>query len=309
MNYQEWSQNWMEHYIMPSVKQRTYIRYSEIIRHHIIPRLGKMELREITPLVLQAFVTELLQNGNLHTGKGLSANSVNGVITVLQNSLKTAHSVGILEEYKADRIRRPKQNEKKIECFSLAEQKRIEEYILSKDKTNHFGILICLYTGLRIGELLALEWSDIDFSKCELTVNKTCYEGVDRSGKFTRITDMPKTVSSERTIPFPEQIVPILMKMKKRSCSTYVISNGREPVRIRSYQMTFQRLISNLGISRRGFHSLRHTFATRAIECGVDVKTLSEILGHKSPTITLNRYAHSLMDHKKEMMNKIGNLL
>ncbi len=309
MKYQDWLNEWMENYIMPSSKQRTYTHYGELVKLHIIPHLGEYEMSDLSPIVLQRFVTELLQSGNLNTGKGLSANSVNGIITVVQSSLKIAYTLGIVAEFSADKIKRPKSTEKKVECFSLAEQKKIEQYILKKSQDKLFGILLCLYTGLRIGELLALEWSDIDLAKAELTVNRTCHYGKDKNGKFARITNTPKTLASARTLPLPKQIVPMLREVKKNSRSIYVISSGVKPISIRSYQKTFAGVLQKSEIPHRGFHSLRHTFATRALECGMDVKTLSEILGHKSPTVTLNRYVHSLMEHKKEMMNKVGKLL
>ena len=170
-------------------------------------------------------------------------------------------------------------------------------------------ITMLVFTGMRRGELCGLEWKDIDFKKEELHICKTCYDGKDKQGKFTRLIDEPKTVSSNRTFPIPKQLVAILKKMRKDSKSTYVISNGEKGIFVRSYQRSFELLLKKLDIEHKGFHSLRHTFATRALECGMDVKTLSEILGHKNPTITLNRYAHSLMEHKKSMMNKLGRLL
>ena len=309
MLYKEWLSNWLENYVQPSAKQRTYTRYKEIVDQHIIPQLGDLELSEITPYVLQCYITELLKCGNLRTGKGLSANSVNSIITAIQNTLKTAYSLGMVSEYTGDKIKRPRTSEKKVECFSMSEQKKIEQYILNEENTRLFGVLLCLYTGLRIGELLALEWSDIDMRKGELRVNKTCHYGKDENGEFGRITDIPKTQSSIRTIPIPKQLMPHLREVKKKSRSTHIVSNGENLISIRSYQRSFASLLKRLNIQHRGFHSLRHTFATRALECGMDVKTLSEILGHKNPTVTLNRYAHSLMEHKKEMMNKLGKLL
>ena len=309
MLYKEWLSNWLENYVQPSAKQRTYTRYKEIVEQHIITQLGELDLSEITPYVLQCYVTELLKCGNLRTGEGLSANSVNSIITAIQNTLKTAYSLGIISEYVGDKIKRPRASEKKVECFSMSEQKKIEQYILNEDGSRLFGVLLCLYTGLRIGELLALEWSDIDMSKGELRVNKTCHYGKDKNGVFGRITDSPKTQSSIRIIPIPKQLMPHLREVKKKSRSTHVVSNGENPISIRSYQRSFSALLKKLNIPHRGFHSLRHTFATRALECGMDVKTRSEILGHKNPTVTLNRYAHSLMEHKKEMMNKLGKLL
>ena len=309
MLYEEWVSNWLENYVQPSVKRRTYTRYREIAEQHILPKLGKMELTEITPYVLQCYVTEQLKSGNLRTGKELSANSVNSIITVIQSTLKEACSLGIVSEYTGDKIKRPRMNEKKIECFSLSEQKKIERYVLNEEGTRLFGVLLCLYTGLRIGELLALEWSDIDMSKGELRVSKTCYYGKDENGVFGRMIDVPKTQSSVRTIPLPKQLMPHLREVKKKSRSTYVVSNGESLVSIRSYQESFALLLKKLNLPHRGFHLLRHTFATRALESGMDIKTLSEILGHKSTTVTLNRYAHSLMEHKKEMMNQLGRLL
>ena len=304
MKYIDWLIQWLENYIRLSVKVRTYERYRLIIENHIKDKLGSMELDALTPLVLQSFITELLQRGNKMTGKGLSANTVNAVISVIQSSLKTAHLLELTKEYTADKIKRPKLKEKPVECFSLAEQKMIEQAILTGKKDKQYGIILCLYSGLRIGELLALQWSDIDLAKGILTVSKSCHDG-----KGGLIIDEPKTATSRRMIPLPKQLLPILKLWKKRSDSHFVVSSNGEPVPVRSYQRSFELLLKKLKIPHKGFHSLRHTFATRAIECGMDVKTLSEILGHKNPTVTLNRYAHSLMEHKKEMMNRLGKLL
>ena len=162
MEYIEWLNIWLNNYIKPSAKERTYIRYEQLIRTHIAPKIGAMGINDLTPIVLQSFVTELLSSGNDKTGKGLSANTVNAIISVLKNSLRTAHLLGYAKDYTANMIKRPKLNERKIECFTLAEQKKIETAALNSKKTKMFGIVLCLYTGLRIGELIALQWKDID---------------------------------------------------------------------------------------------------------------------------------------------------
>lgn len=308
MKYIEWLNIWLNNYIKPSAKERTYIRYEQLIRTHIAPKIGGKDVNDLTPIVLQSFVTELLNTGNLKTGKELSANFVNMVISVIQNSLKTAHLVGIANEYVANKIKRPKTKEKQVECFSCHEQKKIEHYVLNSGKDKLFGIVLCLYTGLRIGELLALTWDDIDFGKGLLFVSKTCHDGNDGINHI-RIIDSPKTVHSRRVIPLPKQILYLLKGIKKRSECEYIVADGDKPVFVRSYQRTFEFLLKKLNIPHKGFHSLRHTFATRAMECGMDVKTLSELLGHKNATITLNRYAHSLLEHKVDMMNRLGKLL
>ena len=157
MKYKIWLDEWFRNYIQPSSKKKMCERYSEIIEKHLKIKLGEYELDELTPLALQRYVTELLKGGNIVTGKGLSANSVNGIITVIQNSLKLAYMLGEVKEYSANKIKRPKAKEKEVSCFTLSEQKRIERAVLSGKKPKLFGIVLCLYTGLRIGELLALE--------------------------------------------------------------------------------------------------------------------------------------------------------
>lgn len=309
MKLKYWLNEWLENYIEPTVKTKTFIRYSEIVNQHLIPKLGNYELDEITPSIIQHYITELLQTGNLKTGKGLSANSVVSIINVVQSSLKTAFNLGYLKEFTADKIKRPKAQEKAVNCFTPHEQKQIEQAVLNSKKRKMFGILICLYTGLRIGELLALKWEDIDLQKGILTVSKSCHDGKDKYGHYIRFEDTPKTLSSRRIIPLPKQLLPLIKDEKKKSESEYLVANGCKPLSVRSYQRSFDLLQRKIKIPHRGFHSLRHTFATRALECGMDVKTLSDILGHKSPTVTLNRYAHSLMEHKKEMMNRLGKLL
>ena len=304
MKYIDWLIQWLENYIRPSVKMRTYERYKLIIEQHLSDKIGCMELNDLSPLILQRLITSLLQNGNKKTGKGLSANSVNAVISVIQSSLKTAHLLGLTKEYTADKLKRPKFKEKPVECFTLAEQKQIEQAVLNGKKDKLYGIILCLYSGLRIGELIALRWSDIDLTKGLLTVSKSCHDSKDGL-----IIDEPKTATSRRVIPLPKQLLPMMKALKRRSASPFVVSASGNPVSVRSYQRSFELLLKKLKIPHKGFHSLRHTFATRALECGMDVRTLSEILRHKNPTITLNRYAHSLTEYKKEMMNRLGKLL
>lgn len=309
MKYEEWLSEWLENYVKISAKHRTIIRYSEIVKQHIVPNLGEHDMDSLTPMMLQKFVSELIAHGNQKTGEGLSASTVNSVITVIQTSLHTAFALSLVKDPIGDKIKRPNMTEKAVECFTLDEQKKIEQAVQSSNKRYMIGVLIALYTGLRIGELIALEWSDIDFDNRLLDVNKTCHYAKNAVGKFSRIIESPKTESSNRVVPLPKQLIPILKELKKQSKSQIVIANNEKDISVRTYQRNFAMVLKSLGIPHRGFHSLRHTFATRALECGMDVKTLSEILGHKNPTITLNRYAHSLLGHKKDMMDRLGKML
>ena len=307
MTYKEWLSEWLELYVKP-LKHRTYERYKDICNLHIIEGLGDFELDELTPLVLQKHVNELTAHGNHKTGGELSSNSVNGIITVIQSSLKRANELGIAKTYHAGAIRRPTPEETEVKCFTIKEQKTIEKAVLSAPKRKMLGVVVALYTGVRIGELLALDFTSVDMQKRTITVKETCYESKDKNGRFTKITDTTKTHRT-RVIPLPKQLLPIFKELKARSKSGYVIENGKgEQMSVRSYQKSFERLTDKLGVSKLSFHALRHTFATRALESGMDIKTLSEILGHKSATVTLNRYAHSMIEHKQNAMDKLGNM-
>lgn len=308
MKYKDWLNMWLDNYVKLTVKARTLQRYTEIVVLYLCPMFGEYEIDELSSIKIQRFVTELLEHGNKRTGKGLSASTINSIITIVQTSLQTAYNLGLTKKSFAGKIKRPRLNEKRIECFSVDEQKKIEKVIAKSKKPYLIGIILCLYTGLRIGELLALEWKDIDYGNGTLTVEKNCYYGKGNGKTFSRMIDVPKTSSSRRIIPIPKQLLPMLKTNAQNNDSLYLIAKNGKPISIRTYQRNFERLLEKSCISHRGFHALRHTFATRAIECGMDVKTLSEVLGHKNPTITLNRYAHSLMEHKKAMMDQLGKL-
>lgn len=307
MLYKDWLNIWLQNYAKPAVKSQTYRRYCEICRLHIAPYLGDEEVHSLSAVQLQSLVTRLLTCGNVKTGGGLSPSFVHMVVSVVQNSLKQAYMCGIAPAYVAGNIRRPRLAESPVQCFSPAEQRQLENYILSSGKDKLFGIVLCLYTGLRIGELLSLTWQDVDLQHGTLLVCKTCFDS--NCNGHCRVEDEPKTPRSRRTIPLPKPILDYLRLLKKRSESLYVVAEKGKPVFVRSYQRTFELLLKKLNLPHRGFHALRHTFATRAIECGMDVRTLSELLGHTNSAITLNRYVHSLPEHKRALMNKLGQLL
>lgn len=306
MKYNDWLNFWLENYIEPNAKMRTTESYRRIIDKRLRQELGKCEMGELTAPTIQAFVTGLITKGNVATKKGLASSTVNTIITVIQSSLKTAVLSGYIEKNVAESVRRPKIKSKEIECFTVAEQKKMESAALYDKRTKMAGIVLCLYTGLRIGELLALSWEDVDLKSGLIAVNKACHDKIEKNGT-ARIVELPKTPSSKRIIPVPKQLLPVLRQLKKTGkCETVISSPEGKPIAIRSYQRSFSLFLKKLGIAHKGFHSLRHTFATRALECGMDVKTLSEILGHKNAAITLNRYVHSLTEHKRNMMNRLG---
>lgn len=302
MILREWLADWLNFYVKSSAKERTYLKYRRHTRKYILPYFGEADMSDLTPKRLQGLVVTLM-NGTL------AASTITSIVSVLKNSLRCAEQCGVVKTQFSDAVKCPKVNEKKIESFTKSEQQKIERYIQGSKKRNLFGVKLCLYTGLRIGELLALKWEDIDFINSTLTISKSCHDGW-VNGSYVKIIDTPKTASSARIIPIPPPLVNDLKELKKISPSDFVVS-GHTPygAEVRSYQRTFENLLKKLQIPHKGFHSLRHTFATRALEVGMDVKTLSEILGHRSTSITLNRYAHSMWEHKTEMMNKLTELM
>lgn len=301
MKYKQWLNEWLTYCVKPTAKERTFKKYRTQIDKHITPMLGEYELDELSAQALQRFTADLVE-------KGFAANTVNGIISTLKTSLKRAVLLGQTSVQYADAVVRPKTKERKVDCFNKAEQLKIERHISESENDRLFGIVLCLYTGLRIGELLALTWCDVDLCKGVITISKSCHDGW-QNGRYIKIIDTPKTDNGNRIVPIPKQLLPQLKKVKKQNACKYVVCGKTEyGAEVRCYQKTFSRLLVKLGISHKGFHSLRHTFATRALEVGMDVRTLSEILGHGDPSVTLKRYAHSMLEHKTEMMNRLGRL-
>ena len=205
----------------------------------------------------------------------LSPSTIKGIFSILKSALSVAEDKGFVSNIWS-KVKLPKKEKSIVQVLTPAQQQRLEQ-ILSNNAD--MGILICLYTGLRIGELCALKWSDINFETAQLIVNGTQA----RTEKGIEIIS-PKSKTSKREIPIP----PFLLDKLKAMPYT-----------------CFKKLLKAAGLPDMKFHCLRHTFATRALEVGMDYKTLSEILGHSSVGITLDLYAHSLKEHKIKQMNKL----
>ncbi|MCM1557819.1 MAG: site-specific integrase [Anaeroplasma bactoclasticum] len=309
MKLKELLQNWVDKYAKLTLKERSYTGYRDVIRLHINPILGDYDIQDITPTILQDYIIEKLKRGNLITHQPLASNTVCRIVSVLKQAFNLASNLDLISKNPTTTIKLPTTSEKEVLAFTREEQKIVEEYCLKSIKNNYIGIIICLYTGIRLGELLALTWDDIDFNKKYLYIKKTSYT-LRKDKKKVFVVESPKTKKSNRVIPLPDKIINLLSIYKKNSSCEYIIHTRRNTmVETRSYQRSFQSILNKCKIKHYNFHCLRHTFATRALELGMDIKTLSEILGHTNVAITLNRYAHSLLEYKIQEMNKIVQIL
>ena len=316
---------WIEEELKPgSLSNGTVAAYIDTARRIKKHPIADRKLKKITPDHLQSYLDLLSLGGEWPDGtvrKALSSGSMRQYSAVLQGAFRFAvfpkqylsfNPMQYIvyrkrtEDYDLFSEDGTDEDVPIIPTISYEQFLELNEMLFKKKNPALLPIQIAYYTGLRIGELMALEWDDIDLQKRELHVTKSCHDGKAENGKISRITGTPKTTHSTRVIPIPRQLIPILRDMKKRSNSTLVITDKGKNPSVRAYQRSFELLLSKIGVPKHGFHSLRHTFATRAIECGMDVKSLSEILGHKNSTVTLNRYVHSMMEHKMNMMDKLG---
>lgn len=290
------------------LKKSTLARYREILTIHIMPILGNMVVQDITTKTIQQFANEKIEKGKVNTTGGLSTKRVRDILSVMKLVLNYSQEQGYTNQ--SIRIALPRENKPSIEIFSNEEEAKLLILSVSNDDPVSIGIIIALCTGIRIGELCALQWSDVDVESRLITVNKTLLRISDlQSEKKTRvIIDTPKSKSSERQIPIPTFLCEQLKKLSPliRSQSDYVLTLNKHFIEPSNYYVKYQNWLKKHGIERHSFHALRHTFATRAVECGMDIKSLSEILGHSDVKITLSRYVHPSMELKSVNMEKMN---
>lgn len=289
-----------------SVKESTFTRYHQTVHKYIIPLLGSYELYKLDSLLINSFSEQLL-SGEGAAEKCLSAKTVTDILCVVKSLIK----FGKMRRYvfgNVDGIRFPKKTSGEPEILPGDIRLILESAIIASDDTTGLGILLALFTGLRIGELCGLRWEDINLEAKTVSVLRTVERISDLDpnvvSKTKIIIGAPKTDSAKRTIPLPSFIVDYLQKFD-RFPQNYVISGGPEPVEPNRFYTRYRSYMKKHGIDGYTFHALRHTFATRCVEEGFDTKSLSEILGHSNVSTTLSFYVHPSIEQKRAQMERL----
>lgn len=304
---QDIAKEWFE-YTSPHIKESTKIKYYNIWHTYISSRLGKTYVNQITDCMLETFCNELLVSGGAN-GTKLSPKTTADALSVIRNILRFGvnKGYGITCDGHSVSVRQPVQN---LRVLSWQEQQCLCEYLF-KDLTNlkNLGILMCLYTGIRIGEICALKWEDISLTDKSVFIHQTMQriQVLGSTGQKTKvITTTPKSGCSIRTIPLQENLVQIISCCHFTKHGYFLTGSNIKFTEPRTMQNYFKRILKACSIKDANYHSLRHTFATRCVESGFDMKSLSELLGHSNVNITLNRYVHPSMELKRSNMQKLS---
>ncbi|MEO3492281.1 MULTISPECIES: site-specific integrase [Bacteroides] len=285
----------------PIVKHSTMCAYLLTLQTHLLPWFGTMET--IAECDVQQFVID-------KCASGLARKTVRDMVAVLKSIVKYGNKHGIFhfEEWE---IEYPTDTEKKLlPTLSLNHQRILMNHLIEQPTQQNIGVLLALCTGMRIGEVCALQWEDVDFTQRIITVRHTVGRIYNCELKTTeRIHTSPKTKNSCREIPISKQLFQSLKTVRKQSQSPYVVGTSTQSKEPRSYRDYFSRLLKRLNIPHLVFHGLRHTFATRCIESQCDYKTVSVILGHSNVATTLNLYVHPNLSQKKKCIDRMSKFL
>lgn len=291
--FDEWHRS-----IQYRVKESTAANYSMKADKHILPEFGNKAVSTVTADHIYSFISDK-QNA------GFSPRYIADIVILMKSIFKYAvRTYHIFNPM--DGIVLPKKKSPEIQLLDDTEQKTLQQYISTHQNRSTLGTAISMTTGLRIGELCPLQWRDIDLEKRILTVRKTMQriQCPTATSKTKLIITDPKSESSRRQIPIPDCMMSFLHKFKGKD-NEYVLTGSDKPIEPRAMQYRFRTILKNAKLPSVHFHALRHIFASNCIKLGFDVKTLSELLGHSSVEITLNRYVHSSFDQKREYMKRV----
>lgn len=284
------------------VKESTFVKYTSNIDNHIKPYLGGLYCVSLNSLIIENFSNTLLET------EMLSSKTVRDILCQLKSIIKYVSKQ--IPNFPDIEIVYPKEEKNEMRVLTIDEQNRFIKYLLTDLDDCKFGVLLALLTGMRIGEVCALRWRDISLTDMTVNVSLTMQrlKNLDKepAEKTKIIIIAPKSDKSARIIPLTSFAAELCKKQAGTNPNAFILSsNDKAFVEPRALQYKFKKYTKDCGLEGVHFHVLRHTFATRCVEVGFEIKSLSEILGHSSPKITLERYVHSSLELKRDNMNKL----
>ena len=288
------------------VKQSTYAYYCFEVKNYIEPLLGAVNIEEIDEEKIQTAVL-YWQKCGMSNGRPLRKSTVQNLIVLLKQILKFAYRKKIIKNTVIEIYFVSQTSIEKQKTFSYSEQQRLICALLQNLDFKTFGILLCLNTGLRIGEVCALQWKDFDITEGVIHVRKTLQRIYlkNNTPKTEIIISTPKTESSVRDIPLNKRLISIINTFNHTNGENYILTNTQAYIEPKSYRNYYTSFLKKNSITPLNFHCLRHTFATCLIENGADYKSVSEILGHSTINMTLNMYVHPKMEKKRKCIELI----
>lgn len=323
-----WLKEWLVTYALPTVKQSTYISYEGYVRIHLEPELGNIKLTALTTEQIQRFFNK--KHRGYQGKKGLSPKTLKNMYNMFNATLDQAVINNRLIRNPLRGVKLPSVTKKEIDILSAEEQALLHSAASSSAELPAFGIIFTLSTGVRLGELIGFQWGDVNVKNHSIRVRRTVgrLQKVDEEGNLVAkepgkatteiVIRSPKSITSQREIPLFDELWDGLMEYRNRQYDMFdafgIDFNGSTHIFCmptgkvydpRTYEDLFKRTLKAADLPGINFHALRHTFATRALEAGMDIKVLSSILGHAQASTTLNLYAHALPDHKRDSMEKM----
>ncbi|MBR2209508.1 MAG: site-specific integrase [Synergistaceae bacterium] len=308
LTFENIARQWLEE-LKPIRKKSTIVKYMGQLKNYIIPAFGNYKLNEISNENIISFSRKLLTEEQ--QGRKLAPKTVSDILSRMKSIRRFALLRGYEVSYIPNVVEIPFR-QRQIRILTIFEENKILRYLKNHFDLTALGILLSLFTGLRIGELCALKWSDFSFADKEFYVQRTMQRlhnlDDDTERKTTIEIGEPKSQSSIRKIPIPDELLNFLKNAYV--ADAYVLSGLKNKfVEPRTMENRFKSVLKKCGVEKINFHALRHTFATRCVELGFDIKSLSEILGHANVNITLNRYVHPSMKLKHANMNKLNSFI
>lgn len=296
----------------PTVTPSTHANFTLIAENHLIPHFGRQKIGSITEAQIQDYIFLLHENGRMDESGGLTVKTIRDVILVLRLTLHYAYKERIIPLLNWDLIEYPKESGvKRVISLSKEQEQELIQAIYMDLNRRTAGILVALFTGVRIGELCGLQMQDISLEAKTITINKTVQRIYDKKKETSYLhIGPPKTKTSARIIPIPSLLANIIKKFYTDNPTHYFLTGKSKPTEPRTYRQFFARFIKRNNLQKVKFHEIRHTFAVRAIEIpDFDIKSLSEILGHKNVSFTLNVYGSANYQQKAKCMNLLNDLL